>query len=82
MPISISFHALRALKDQLPDGSMGRIAQFMGISEDSVRNYFGGNHFQSEMMGIHYSPGPDGGWVTIEDETIYHLALEIVAGKW
>ena len=39
----ITFNELRRIKDRLPSGSSQRIADELGISVDSVRNYFGGN---------------------------------------
>ena len=78
----ITFNELRRIKDSLPTGSMLKIAEILGIQEDTVRNYFGGEHLTSGMvLGIHYEPGPDGGIVRIEDETIYDLAMEILASK-
>ena len=38
----ITFNELRRIKDRLPSGSSQRIADELGISVDSVRNYFGG----------------------------------------
>ena len=78
----ITFNELRRVKDSLPSGSMLRIAEALGIQEDTVRNYFGGQHLTSgTVLGIHYEPGPDGGIVRIEDETIYQMAMEILAEK-
>lgn len=76
----ITFNELRRIKDRLPSGSMQKIAQILGIQEDTIRNYFGGEHLTSgRIVGIHYESGPDGGIVRLEDETIYHLAMEILA---
>ncbi len=78
----ITFNELRRIKDSLPSGSMKRIAEALGIQEDTIRNYFGGQHLTSgAVIGIHYEPGPDGGIVRIEDETIYQMAMEILAEK-
>lgn len=77
--MTITFNQLRALKDRLPHGSMENIAQQLGVSEDTVRNFFGGAHFQSGLsVGMHFEEGPEGGLVHFEDDTIYRLALEIL----
>ncbi len=76
----ITFNELRRVKDQLPSGSMRKIAEIVGIKEDTVRNYFGGEHLISGgIVGIHYEAGHDGGIVRIEDPTIYELAIEILS---
>lgn len=77
--MTISFTELRILKDKLPSGSMKRIAEMLHLSEDTVRNYFGGTHLQSgNLPGVHIEPGPGGGLVRLDDDTIYCLALEIL----
>ena len=74
----ITFNELRRIKDSLPDGSMGIIAEKLNINEDTVRNYFGGAHYnKGETAGIHYEQGPDGGIVTLDDTTILDLAEEM-----
>lgn len=74
----ITFNELRRIKDSLPDGSMGIIAEKLNINEDTVRNYFGGaNYNNGETAGIHYEQGPDGGIVTLDDTTILDLAEEM-----
>lgn len=45
MTKTITFNELRRLKDSLPDGSTHRIADELGISVETVRNYFGGHNF-------------------------------------
>ncbi len=76
----ITFNELRAIKHSLPTGSVARIAQELGISEQTVRNYFGAKKIQdaNEIPGWHYEPGPGGGVVHIEDETILNLAKKII----
>ncbi len=79
---TITFNELRRIKDALPSGSMSRIAQELGIEEDTVRNYFGGTHYKTgEGMpsGFHIEQGPDGGIVTLDDTTILEKAKEILA---
>ena len=64
MTKTITFNELRRLKDSLPDGSTHRIADELGISVETVRNYFGGHNFKDgKSCGIHIEPGPDGGLV-------------------
>ncbi len=79
---TISFNALRRVKDALPSGSMQRIAEELSIDPDTVRNYFGGSHYKDgEGMpnGFHIEPGPDGGMVVLSDTVILELAEKIIA---
>lgn len=58
MTKTITFNELRRLKDSLPDGSTHRIADELGISVETVRNYFGGHNFKDgKSCGIHIEPG-------------------------
>lgn len=75
---TITFNKLRQLKDALPDGSTHKIAELLGVSTDSVRNYFGGDHLTAQTAGIHYEQGPDGGLVTFDDPTMLNLARKIL----
>ena len=76
---TITFNELRKIKDSLPDGSMHRIADELGMSVETVRNFFGGSNFkQGESVGIHLEPGPDGGLVMLDDTTVLDKALEIL----
>lgn len=80
--MAITFNELRRIKDNLPAGSMKKIAERLNIDEDTVRNYFGGTHYkpgEGKAVGVHLEQGPDGGIVTFDDETILNLALEILA---
>jgi len=78
MSTTLTFNELRRIKDSLPDGSMGMIAEKLDINVETVRNYFGGtNYNDGESIGIHLEPGPDGGIVTLDDTTILELAKEI-----
>ena len=66
MTKTITFNELRRLKDRLPDGSTHRIADELGISVETVRNYFGGyNYKDGKSCGIH--------------TTIFERALQILA---
>ncbi len=79
---TISFNELRRIKDSLPSGSMQRIADALSIEADTVRNYFGGSHYkegEGKPQGIHVEPGPDGGVVVLNDETILDMARSIIA---
>lgn len=80
MAKTITFNELRRLKDSLPDGSTHRIADELGVTVETVRNYFGGQNYKSgTSCGIHIEPGPDGGIVVLDDTSIYDRALEILA---
>ena len=76
---TITFNELRKIKDSLPTGSMHRIADELGLSVDTVRNFFGGHNFkEGKSVGIHLEPGPDGGLVMIDDTTVLDRALQIL----
>ncbi len=76
----ITFNELRRVKDSLPEGSMHRIAEALNLSEDTVRNYFGGSHFDTGApVGLHIEPGPDGGVVQLDDERIWDMAQSIIS---
>ena len=77
--ITMTFNELRRIKDRLPSGSIRQIAAELELSEDTVRNYFGGfNHSAGSKCGIHIEPGPDGGIVMLDDSTILDKALIIL----
>ena len=79
MTKTITFNELRRIKDSLPDGSMQRIADELGLTADTVRNYFGGQNYKDGSgCGIHIVPGPDGGMVMLDDTTILDLAKKIL----
>ena len=76
---TVTFNELRRIKDRLPEGSVRQIAAELGLSEDTVRNYFGGmNQSAGSKCGIHIEPGPDGGIVSLDDSTILEKALIIL----
>ncbi len=83
MTRTITFNELRRIKESLPDGSSQHIADELGISVDTVRNYFGGRNYNGEGMscGLHVEPGPEGGIVLLDDTTILDMALAILAKK-
>ena len=79
MTKTITFNELRRIKDSLPDGSTHRIADELGLSVETVRNYFGGHNFkEGKSCGIHIEPGPDGGIVVLDDTTILEHAKKIL----
>jgi phosphotransferase system IIA component len=45
----ITFNELRRIKDRLPSGSSQRIADELGLDVETVRNYFGGKHFDAHV---------------------------------
>lgn len=76
----ISFHELRQIKHSLPTGSVKRIADELEIEEQTVRNYFGAQKYQNgNIVGKHVQPGPDGGYVALEDDHIMKIARRILA---
>ncbi len=80
MERKITFNELRKIKDSLPDGSIRKIAQEFEVTEETVRNYFGGaNYTNGAAVGIHMEPGPNGGIVLIDDSAILDRATEILA---
>lgn len=79
MTTMITFNELRKIKDMLPSGSMQRIAAELGLEEETVRNYFGGDHYDGgKAVGLHIEQGPDGGVVKLDDTTILEKAKEIL----
>lgn len=79
MTKTITFNELRKVKDLLPSGSMTRIADELGLENETVRNYFGGNNYKDgRSCGMHIEPGPDGGLVMLDDTQILDIALRII----
>ncbi len=79
MTKTLTFNELRKIKDELPDGSMHRIADELELKVETVRNYFGGYNFKDgRSAGVHFEPGPDGGLVVLDDTTILELAEKIM----
>jgi predicted transcriptional regulator len=80
MERKITFNELRKIKDSLPDGSIKKIAEEFEVTEETVRNYFGGsNYTNGAAVGIHMEPGPQGGIVLIDNADILERAKEILA---
>jgi len=79
MESKITFNELRKIKDSLPDGSIKKIAKEFGLTEETVRNYFGGaNYTNGAAVGIHMEPGPNGGIVLLDDTAILDRAKELI----
>lgn len=77
--MKITFNELRRIKNSLPEGSSHKIAEELGINVDTVRNYFGGTNYEKgETTGLHIEPGPEGGIVLLDDETILNIAKNIL----
>ena len=79
MTTMITFNELRKIKDQLPSGSMQKIADELGINVETVRNYFGGDDYnEGKAVGVHFEQGPHGGIVELDDITILEKAKELL----
>jgi hypothetical protein len=77
--MTLTFDELRRIKHELPSGSMQRIANALAVSEETVRNYFGGTHYaQGESAGFHLEPGPQGGIVVLDRTDILDMARSIL----
>lgn len=79
MARTITFNELRKIKDQLPSGSMKKIAEKLEMNEETVRNYFGGTNFEKgQTVGVHFEQGPGGGIVKFDDTTILDMAIRMI----
>jgi predicted transcriptional regulator len=77
--MNITFEELRKIKHSLPTGGVKRIADELHIEEQTVRNYFGAKKYENgQIVSQHIEPGPEGGIVHLEDETILNLAMKII----
>ena len=80
MELKITFNELRKVKDSLPDGAIRKLAKEFSVSEETVRNYFGGSNYErGTAVGIHMEPGPGGGIVLLDDSAIFERAQELIA---
>jgi hypothetical protein len=72
----LTFEELRKVKDSLPHGSIEKIAKEVGVEAQTVRNYFGSDHFShGGYVGAHYETGIHGGYVKLDDDAIFLAAL-------
>ena len=79
MTTIITFNELRQIKDMLPSGSMQKIADELVLDVETVRNYFGGDHYdEGKAVGLHIEQGPNGGIVKLDDTTILEKAKEML----
>lgn len=78
--MNITFEELRQIKHSLPTGSISKIANMLDLEEQTVRNYFGAKKYENgQIVGQHIQPGPNGGIVSIENNTILELAKKIIS---
>ena len=77
--MNITMNELRNIKHALPQGSISRIAKELSLDEQTIRNYFGANKVkEGHPADKHLQPGPMGGIVHLEDETILNMAKKIL----
>ncbi len=76
--MNITFEDLRKIKHSLPHGSITRIASELSLTEDTVRDFFGGGKYHATTNDWHMEPGPSGGIVSIQDTKILDLANKIL----
>ena len=82
MATTITFNKLRQIKDSLPDGAIHQIATDLGMSVETVRDYFGGyNYRDGAPTGVHTEKGPDGGIVMIDDDSILRKAKQYIGNS-
>ncbi len=76
----ITFDELRQIKHSLPTGGVSMIAHELNVDEQTVRNYFGAKKFvDGKIVDQHIQPGPDGGYVELEDLSILSKAKELIS---
>lgn len=81
--MNITFENLRRIKHSLPTGSIKKIATELDIEEQTVRNYFGAKkHENGEIVDCHIQPGPEGGYVTLQDTKILDVAKRIIDSQF
>lgn len=79
MTKTLTYNELRNIKDLLPVGSIKLIALKLNLSEETVRNYFGGHNYKNgQSCGLHMEEGPEGGFVLLNDTRILDMALDII----
>lgn len=82
MELKITFNELRQIKDSLPSGSIKLLSKEFDVTEETIRNYFGGSNYEKgSTVGIHIEPGPNGGIVLLDDSTILDRAKQLIEYK-
>lgn len=82
MELKITFNELRQVKDSLPKGSVKLLSEEFDVTEETIRNYFGGaNYDKGTSVGMHIEPGPNGGIVLLDDSTIFDRAKQLIKHK-
>lgn len=82
MEMKITFNDLRKVKDKLPNGSVKKLSEEFNLTEDTIRNYFGGaNYDNGTSVGLHMESGPNGGIILIDDSRIFNRAKELISEK-
>lgn len=77
--MNITFEELRRIKHSLPTGSISKIANMLKLEEQTVRNYFGAKKYEDgQIVGQHIQPGPNGGIVSLENNTILEVAKKLI----
>lgn len=81
--MNITFQNLRRIKHALPTGSVSKIASELNVEEQTVRNYFGAKKFRDgKIVDAHVQPGPDGGFVVLQDTRILDAAKQIINSQF
>lgn len=82
MELKITFNELRQIKDSLPSDSIKLLSKEFDVTEETIRNYFGGSNYEKgSTVGIHIEPGPNGGIVLLDDSTILDRAKQLIEHK-
>lgn len=76
----LTFEELRKVKDTLPHGGLQKIADELGLDVQTVKNYFGADHYEhGSFAGAHFEPGGlHGGIVKLDDDKIYQTAMQLL----
>ena len=62
-------------------GTIKKLSKEFNVSEEEIRNYFGGTHYEKGSVGIHTESGPNGGIVQLDDSSIFERAKEIISNN-
>lgn len=82
MEIKITFNELRQVKDSLPKDSVKLLSKEFDVTEETIRNYFGGaNYEKGSSVGMHMESGPNGGIVLLDDSSIFDRAKQLIKHK-